>query len=544
MLIGGKINKIVQPNTDSVIFTIYKGKIYRLFVSADPSSPRINLLDSEQEAPLTAPNFCMLLRKHLSMATIQKIELVGFDRIVKITLSCSQEFFDAKEKSLYVELMGRYSNVILTEKGKVLGGNRGVNFFDNGVRPLIVNRDYTLPPKGDKKEPFDTLLIETFKANSDMGVKALITTFVQGFATSTASEIEREFLSNFNGENFAESLFLTLQSFIIKKNKKPCIILTNSGMEVCAFPYQSIDGKVMQFNKLYEAEEYYFLTRQKDKKKKDLFDRLSSVVNTNEKKIRKRLSAILSREKDALKADENRLFGELLLANIYKVKQGDEFVEVDNYYDNTKVKILLDKNLSPSKNAENFYKKYNKQKRALEMLAIQKEQAERELEYLTSVKEELALCETLSDLVFVKEELISEGILKEQRTPNRKKDTQLKFRRYEIQGFTVKVGRNNTENDELTITAKGSDIWVHSKDYHSSHAIIESRGAKIPNSVIEKVASICAYYSKGREGGKSEVVYTERRFVKKPKKAKAGFFIYTDYTTITVLPNRYDNYLK
>ncbi len=542
---GGKINKVVQPSKDVVVFTVYNGKeTIKLLLDVNPGSPRIGVTTENFESPLTAPNFCMLLRKYLLSATIDSISLVGFDRIVKIELSPSNEYFDSEKKRLYVELMGRYSNIILTENGKVLGGNRGVNFFDNGVRPLIVGRDYSLPPKGDKKEPANKELIDIFNNNKEIEVKNLITTFVQGVALSTASEIEREFNANFNGENFGKELFNTLNSFIEKKKKKPCVIIDDGVVDVCAFPYENIKGKTLFFSTLYEAEEYYFITCEKEKKKRELFARLSSVVNTAEKKIKKRLLAILSREKDAEKAEENRLFGELLLANIYKVAQGDEKIIVDNYYDNTKVEISLDKNLSPSKNAENFYKKYNKQKRALEMLSIQKEQAESELNYLQSVKEELVLCESILDLYLVKDELIEEGILKEQKINSKKKDAHAKYRCYFIDGFNVKVGRNNTENDELTLSAKGSDIWVHSKDYHSSHAIIESNGKKVPLYVIEKTASICAYYSKARDGGKTEVVYTERKFVKKPKKAKLGFFTYTDYEAVTVLPNKHDNYLK
>ncbi len=543
---GGKINKVVQPTKDTVVLTVYTGKrTEKLLLDVNPGSPRIGVTEENVESPLTAPNFCMLLRKHLLSGTIEHISLLGFDRIVKIEVSPSLEFFDSEKKVLYVELMGRYSNVILTENGKVLGGNRGVNFFDNGVRPLIVGRDYTLPPKGDKKEPWDKALIDLFNSRKDENIKDLITNLVQGIASSTALEIEREFNELKGTNDFGKDLFLTLNSFIKNKEKKPCVLTDDEKtVDVFAFPYENAKGELLFFDKLYLAEEYYFSQKQKEKKRKELTERLFSVVNAAERKIKKRLTAISSREKDAEKAEENRLFGELILSNVYKIKQGEEKVVLDNYYDGSKVEIALDKNLSPSKNAENYYKKYNKQKRGLEMLAFQREQAEHEAKYLSSVKEEITLCENISDLVCVKEELIFEGILKEQKLPTKKKDQSNKFRLYEIEGFTVKVGRNNIENDEVTLSAKGTDIWVHSKDYHSSHAVIECRGKEAPLSVIEKTASICAYYSKGREGGKTEIVYVERKCVKKPKKAKAGFFTYTDYKTVTVLPNKWEEYLK
>jgi predicted ribosome quality control (RQC) complex YloA/Tae2 family protein len=266
---GGKVNKIVQPSKDVVVFTVYNGKgTIKLLLDVNPGSPRIGVTTENFESPLTAPNFCMLLRKYLLSATIDSISLVGFDRIVKIELSPSNEYFDSEKKVLYVELMGRYSNVILTEKGKVLGGNRGVNFFDNGVRPLIVGRDYSLPPKGDKKEPFDKELIDIFESNKEKEIKNLITTFVQGVALSTASEIEREFNANFNSDNFGKELFNTLNSFIEKKKKKPCVIIDDGVKDVCAFPYENAKGKPQFFPTLFEAEEYYFTTREKEKKKR------------------------------------------------------------------------------------------------------------------------------------------------------------------------------------------------------------------------------------------------------------------------------------
>ena len=545
-LSGGKINKIVQPSKDTVVLTVYTGKrTERLLLDVNPGSPRIGVTEENFESPLTAPNFCMLLRKHLLSATIEHISIVGFDRIVKIELSPSEEYFDSEKKVLYVELMGRYSNIILTEKGKVLGGNRGVNFFDNGVRPLIVGRDYTLPPKGDKREPWDKALIDIFNENKGGKVSFLITSLVQGFAGSTADELERKFVDKYiEKADFGKQLYDTLNCFVKDREKNPCVTM-NEGVytDVYAFPYETKKGELIFFEKLYLAEEYYFSEKQKQKKKKELFERLQGTVNTAEKKIKKRLIAILSREREADKAEENRLFGELILANLYKIKQGDECVVLDNYYDGGKVQILLDKNLSPSKNAENFYKKYNKQKRAKEMLVLQREQAEGEAEYLSSVKDEIALCETIEELFLVKDELLANGIINEQKNIRKKQPTQ-KYRSYEIEGFNVKVGRNNTENDEVTLSAKGSDVWVHSKDYHSAHAIIERQGREVPCSVISKVASICAYYSRARNSGKSEVVYTERKFVKKPKKSKAGFFTYTDYNTVIVSPNRYEEYLK
>ncbi len=541
---GGKINRIVQPDFDKIVFTVYTGKsTQKLLLDVNPANPRIAVTEDNFDSPLTAPNFCMLLRKHLLSATIEHISIVGFDRIVKIELTPSVEFFDAQKKVLFVELMGRYSNIILTENGKVLGGNRGVNFFDNGVRPLIVNRDYLLPPVKDKKEPFDTSLIEIFE-DSNGDIVKVITENVQGIATSTAKEIQSEYFAKYEKVN-GKALFEVLNGFIKNTKAKPCVLMENTAVkDVFVFPYKTVSGELKFFDQLYTAEEYYFSNKLMQKKFEDLKNRLTSLVNTNLKKARKKISAILARVKEADKAEENRLKGELILANIYKIKQGQDKVTLDNYYDNTQIEIVLDTNLSPAKNSENYYKKYNKQKRALSMLAPQLEMAQNEERYLLSVVDEIALSETLMELVSVKEELVAEGVIKEQNRTANKKQVEKPYREYLIEGYTVKVGRNNVENDNLTLSARGCDIWLHSKDYHSAHAIIETNGKPVPDNVIEKSAKICAYYSKARNGGKTEIVYTNKKFVKKPPKSKLGFFTYTEYKTVTVSGDCLKEYLK
>jgi predicted ribosome quality control (RQC) complex YloA/Tae2 family protein len=190
---GGKINRIVQPNNDELVLTVYTGKrTEKLLLSVNPASPRIGVIHEEKESPLTAPNFCMLMRKHLLSATIDKISLVGFDRIVCIDLTASAEFFDAVKKQVYVELMGRYSNIILTGNGKVLGGNRGINMFDDGVRPLIVSHPYVFPPVNDKKLPTDQTLIEYFSAYEGKNLAEYLCAGIQGLAVSTANDIVAE----------------------------------------------------------------------------------------------------------------------------------------------------------------------------------------------------------------------------------------------------------------------------------------------------------------------------------------------------------------
>lgn len=545
---GGKINRIVQPNNDEVVFTVYTGKCTKkLSLNVNPASPRIGIVNEEKDSPLTAPNFCMLLRKHLLSATINNISLVGFDRIVKIDLTPSCEFFDDPQKSVYVELMGRYSNVILTENDKILGGNRGINVFDDGVRPLFVGKNYLFPPVGDKLEPTDKSLIDYYNNHAGDEISKLICSKVQGVALSTAKEIQLLFFQEHgkNFENFGEKLFKLSNKFLYNVNLNPCVIFDGNGVlkDVCVYPYKCIEGEFKCFDTLWEAEQFYFDEKEKAKQFKNNVERAKSIVSTQIKKLKKKFSAISAKEKEASLAENNRIFGELILSNIYMIKQGQSSCSCYDYYNDKYVDIPLDARLSPSKNAEVYFKKYNKQKRTLIAITPQKESVLKDLAYFNSVMDELELCETIDDLSHIYLELEQVGIIK----PQNKSNKQVKykpFREYNVLGFIVLVGRNNTENDKLTFSSQPSDVWLHVKDYHSSHVIIKTEGKEVSEEVIIKSASICAYYSKCRESGKAEVVYTLKKHVNKPSKTKPGFCIYDNFKSISVTPDKCVEFLK
>ena len=544
---GGKVNRIIQPAPEEVVFTVYTGtKTQRLYISVNPACPRIGIDNADRESPLTAPNFCMLLRKHLLSATVDGVSLVGFDRIVRIDFSASSEFFDAGKRTLFVELMGRYSNIILTENGKVSGGNRGVNFFDNGVRPLIVGRDYALPPSGDKKEPSDKSLIEYFARYQSDGEKLsdYLVKGVRGISSDTAAEAVSEYYKTRPQFNAAE-FYAFINDFAYRRKKQPCVIYNGvAAKDVCAFPYSVIAGEPKFFASLAEAEDVFFKEKETAKRFREKKERVVAVVSSAIKKVKKRLSAINARLSDAENGEKERVNGELILANIYKIKQGDKSVAVTDYYDGTEKTISLDPALTPAQNAERYYKRYNKAKRTLVAQLPQKEAAEAELAYLNGVNDEIALAENASDAVLIAEELKAAGYIAKEKLPQKRRKEPAKYRVYAIDGFTVKVGRNNVENDELTFSAKGGDLWLHAKDYHSSHVIIETEGKDVPEKTIITAAEICAYYGKGRAGGKSDVVYTKKKFVKKPPKSKLGFCTYTDFKSVTVKPDAHEELLK
>jgi len=371
---------------------------------------------------------------------------------------------------------------------------------------------------------------------------------VQGIAQSTATEIVNSFLDGgeeIGGDYFGERFSKFLVGFLFKAKINPCVTIKDGVIkDVSVFPYGAVDGDRIFFDTLHQAEQYYFTERERVKRYVTKKERLTSIVNTALKKARKRLTAINAKEKDALSAEENRIKGELILSNIYKIKQGEKSVELLNYYDGTTLTIALDEYLSPSKNAESYYKKYNKQKRTLKALEPQKNQAQTELNYLLSVLDEIQLAEDISELKLVGTELEQQGILRAQSEPKRRKIIEAFCNEYVVDGFVVRVGRNNLENDKVTFTAKPHDIWLHAKDYHSSHVIIETLGKPVSEQVIKICAEICGYYSKGRDGGKIEIAYTEKKNVKRPSGAKPGFCTYDNYKTMVITPEKHVEKIK
>lgn len=531
LLSGGKVNKITQPDENEVYMNVYAArKNYRVVISASVSSARVCTSSEEKENPANAYNFCMLLRKHLLGATLLKTELDGFDRVIKMTFSSLSEFYEAEEKVLYAELMGKYSNIILTANGKILGALKTAGIEEASLRPLISGIAYAPPPAQDKLSPFDPALKVALASKSG----EMIFNAVKGLSQRTADEIAFgmtgdpfEYLNKFIGEE-----------------KDPCVGF--SGGKIVDFfvkPYKSLALEYKKFPSLIAAEEYYFGEKERAKRYSELKRRLEECVKKEEKKFEKRLKIILEKQLDCKDLDKDRIKGELILSNIYRLKKGDKSFTAENYYSGGEITVALDENLSPQDNAQRYFKKYNKQKRTLAAVAPQKEEVDAELAYVKSLYGEIALAGSVKELAAVEEELISSGYIRKNEKKKRKQEPP-KFINYTVEGFSVKVGRNNVENDLLTFSARGKDIWLHTKTYHSSHVIIETCGRTPGERALLAAAEICAYYSGGRNGAKIDVDYTEKRFVHKPKGAKPGFVTYTDFSTLTVNPSKHEEFLK
>ncbi len=553
MLVGGKINRISQVNKDELTLIIYTGKTtLKLIISANASNARVCVSATEKEPLALPPNFCMLLRKHLQNAEIIEVKQHEFERIIQIELHCTTDFSSAK-RTLVCELMGKYSNVVLVEKGIVLGALKTTALVDDTHRILFAGAKYAYPAPQDKVSPFDgagiRTRLENFMQNREEGLEEeTLANFLFNEVSGIALPTARELVLRAKRENGNLLLCLSpsakrpLWSFIGDFcANEPCNphlrVEGGRATDFFAFPI----AKGIPVPSLCKAEDEFYTHRETEKGFADKKRRLEGGVRTLIKKASKRLQDTAEKLREAEKAEENRIKGELLTANLYQMERGMRFIELINWYDEEgkSIKIPLDPLLSPAKNAQKYFKTYNKQKRAKEVLLPMQQADEKELAYGESIAAAIALAEREEDLKEIETELISAGLLRAPKAviKKNKKEVEIPFREYEYQGYKILVGRNNLQNERLLKIAASDDVWLHTQKYHSSHVIIVNCGEQVRDEIILYAAQLCAYYSEARGGEKIPVDYCKRKFVKKPKGSKAGFVTYTDYKTVLVTGN-------
>lgn len=527
LLTGGKINRIIQPEKDEVVFNVFTGEsVLRFVLCASAAYARALITAKDKEPPLVAPNFCMLLRKHLLGGEILSVEQIGFERIIAVKIKCVSDFTSA-ERVLYAEIMGKYSNLILTENGVILGALKTPTLEENARRLLMSGAKYVLPEAQDKLCPLEgkekiAALME--KCEGDRA--EFMFNHISGLAIQTARQIEESYAGD---APFADHVY----SYIFEGEYTPCVIY--SGAVPADFSAKAVKGGV-PYPSLNEAEDYYFTQKEEAKDFEAKKRKLRAAAAAALKKQEKKLALSLERQKECAGLEENKLKGELITSYIYTLKTGLEWCSLVNYYDpeGKEVKISLDKSLTPSENAQRYYKKYNKQKRTLAAIEPQIKAEREEIDYLSGVISFIDGAESLIDLKETEDELISLSLIKAPQEKKKKKETEVPFRVFECEGFKIISGRNNVQNDRLLKTLSQGDVWLHTQKYHSSHVGIIADGKAVPESVIEYAARICAYYSEAKGEKKVPVDYCLRKFVKKPPHANAGFVIYTDYKTILV----------
>lgn len=561
-LIGGRIDKIHQPEKDEIWITIRTyNKTNKLVMSANASHPRIHFTDSSKKNPMSAPMFCMLMRKHLSGGKIIDISQCGFERIIRFDIESYDELGDLTQKHIYVEIMGRHSNIILTNnEDKILDSVKHIDFTVSSVRQVLPGMQYVLPPEQDKI-PFISDEIKTFSPNFNaegIRVDKALLDGLSGISPLTAREIVYTAINKCGvvcGELTTSekgSVTNTVRSLSDKfENNEftPCII--RNATSVMDFSSISINqyeqlATVQYYDSMNEVLDVFYTTKDNTERMKQRSADLLKLLHNNLERVSKKIVIQQNTISDAKRKDDWKKFGDLLTSNLYQINHGDLSVVVDDYYipDCPPLKITLSPMLSPSQNAQMYYKKYNKAKIAEVEAAKQLENSIMEKDYLESTLVSAQNAVDESDINAIRTELSEQGYLKKKTVQKKNKKQAISTSKPQhyvsSDGFDIYVGKNNTQNDYLTLRfANAQDMWFHTKNIHGSHTIIKLGVDKdIPDTTIIEAASLAAYYSKARESSQVPVDYTQVKNVKKPSGAKPGMVIYDHYNTVYVTPSK------
>lgn len=568
-LSGGRIYKIAQPESDELLLTIKNNGIqYRLLLSADASLPMVYLTENNKPSPMTAPGFCMLLRKHLQNARITAVSQPGLERIIHLHLEHLNELGDLCEKKLIVEIMGKHSNIIFCDdQDQIIDSIKHISGMVSSVREVLPGRPYFIPQTQNKwnplrfcarytegdsalftKAPEDSEALTYVNLSTHMRekpmplYKALYTTYT-GLSPIIAQElcfragIDADMSANVLEEDALQAVYRTLSDMMEQTaagNFSPVIIYDGrEPVEYAAFPLTLYSDKVCQdFSSVSDVLERYYAERSTVTRIRQKSVDLRKIVQTALERNVKKYDLQMRQMKDTEKRDKYKVYGELINAYGYNVEPDAKSMEALNYYTDEMVTIPLDNTLTPQENAQKYFDKYGKLKRTFEALSELTVQVKEEIEHLESILAALDIAMQEEDLVQIREELIESGYIRRKGGAKKVKVTSRPFHYVSSDGFHIYVGKNNFQNDELTFKfANGGDWWFHAKQIPGSHVILKTEGAEVPDRAFEEAARLAAYYSKGREQDKVEIDYVQKKHVKKPAGAKPGFVVYyTNYS--------------
>ncbi len=560
MLEGTKIDKVYQPEKDEVCLKIRAGKDnYKLVLSASPSHPRVYIADNyEKQNPKKAPVFCMTLRKHIQSGVIAGVVQVGFERIIRIAIDSYDELREKTRKYLYVEIMGKHSNIILVHdtENRILDSIKRVPPSVSRLRQILPGMAYELPPVQDKINPMANIdrqeLIDRIRS-CDMQIFKAIYSNILGLSPTVAREIcyrldiDKSMSSLEIGDGEIDRIIKEINLMFGKLElgqAYPNMIIDQKRDKIVEFSSiklnQYEDLTEINFDRVSQAIESYYIS-------KDIKDRINQRASAMKKSLQIKLDRVNNKIKkqnqellESEKADDYRVKGELLTSYIYMVQKGMEEVELDNFYDNnSKIRVSLNKNLTPSENAQRYFKKYNKMKNASEEISKQIKINLEESEYLENSLLAIENCDNDKDLNEIREELIREGYIKSYRMPKKDIKPNTQYLKYMSSGGNlIMVGKNNKQNDYLTLRlADNEDLWFHTKNIPGSHVVLKCAGKKVLDEEILEAATLAAYYSKAKMSANVPVDYTIKKHVKKPSGAKPGMVIYETNKTAYVTPS-------
>ncbi|MFV0464835.1 MAG: NFACT family protein [Lachnospiraceae bacterium] len=551
--LNGRISKISQPETDELLFTLKgSGGQYRLLISVNASLPFVYLTDKNKPSPLVAPNFCMLLRKHISNGRITSIHQPGLERIINIEIEHLNELGDFCKKILIVELMGKHSNIIFCKEDlTIIDSIKHISSNVSSVREVLPGRTYFIPDTTGKINPRTVSQADFFSTvyHKPMSISDAIFSTFTGISHLTSSEIcnragvDGDDSTSSLDENARRHLFHQFEFFIHEMEQEnfcPTIIYKGKEpIEFTAFPYTIYtDMDIRKFESISEVLSTFYTDRNNYTRIRQKSQDLRRIVTTALERNRKKYALQMKQLKDTEKRDKFRIYGELLNTYGYTVEPQSKEFEVLNYYTDQMIKIPLDPELTPLENAKKYFERYNKLKRTYEALSELVEATNEEIAHLESISTSLDIALNEDDLVQIREELVEFGHIRKKRGEKKVKVKSRPFHFISSDGFHMYVGKNNFQNDELTFKfATGNDWWFHAKDMPGSHVIVKSNNEELPDATFEEAGRLAAYFSKGREGEKVEVDYLQRKNVKKPNKGAPGFVIYYTNYSMTIQPD-------
>ncbi len=550
---GARLDRITQPERDEVVLFFYtKGENKRLLLSANATAPRVQWMGYAKENPAYAPNFCMLLRKHLASARLIDAVQPGLERVLILRFDCKNDFYEAEEKHLILEIMGRASNMILTDRnGKIFDALRQVDLSSASPRRILPGVTYQLPPSQHKIN-----ILEEFSFPIPQGEEAsdrFLTNHFEGFSPLLSRELSFAAFGRCDGDlsqlpnalPALEAQVRGLKEKILQGDYAPTVLSGTVPKDFYCFP-------IAQYGDLYERRPYptcsaaldaYFSEKDRAEHIRRHSGDMAKILSTSLARLARKIEAQRRELADSAKAEEYKVFGDLILSNLYLFKGHESSAVLTDYTQDPPqdVKIPLDPSLSPSRNAQLYYKKYKKAQTAKNVLKEQIALAEGEMEYLNSVSDALSRATGLAELTDLRRELASQGYLRKAASKQKGKDReQSKPLRYTTSdGFSVLCGRNNMQNDTLTLrTAEKRDVWFHVKNSSGSHVILVTDGRTPTNEAMTEAAVIAATNSSVREADNVAVDYTEVRNIRKPAGAKPGMVVYETYRTAYVNPDR------
>jgi len=556
-LLNARISKIAQPETDELLFTC-KGPNgnHRLAISASASLPFVYLTQENKPSPLTAPTFCMVLRKHIANGKILRIFQPGMERIIHFEIEHLNELGDLCKKTLIVELMGKHSNIIFcSEDGTIIDSIKRISSATSSVREVLPGREYFIPTtQGEKANPLTSSrkdVVFVIKEKPLSVSKALYTSFT-GISPLVANEIA--YRAGFDGDaavaSLSESELLHLANHFvwfmedISEHKYVPNIVRNGKEPV---DYSSValtmyeNYSTTEFSTISEVLENYYAEKNVYSRIRQKSVDLRKIVSTALERNVKKYDLQLKQQKDAEKKEKYKLYGELLQAYGYGIEPGAKFAEVENYYDNnTLIKIPLDETLSALDNSKKYFEKYGKLKRTSEALESLIIETKSQIDHLESIQNALEIATSSDDLVQIKEELMEYGFIKKNRGAKKEKTKSKPFHYRSASGYDIYVGKNNYQNDELSFkVATGNDWWFHAKGMPGSHVIVKANNEELPDRTFEEAGMLAAYYSSGRDAQKVEIDYLQKKNIKKPAGAAPGFVVYYTNYSLTITPDIY-----